>query len=175
MSERERRTKLTLEPLEGRVVPSAAVPNAGVTTSALVRGTGYLFLTGTAHGKVHQTPGNPNPGSTITFHGQGRLTSLGVVKVSGSLHSANLLAPMSAGGTVRLSNGRGTVTLSLDRPFATDVSPGDVPDPDVPGSYLFSLVEGTGAFARDLANGRVEVSLSGNFISLTFHGAPNRF
>lgn len=169
MSDGERRTKLTLEPLEGRVVPSTTVPNPGVTTTALIQGAGYLFLNGTAHGTVRHTPGNPDAGSVVTFHGQGQITPLGTVRVSGSLHGTGFIQSGTAGGTIQLSNNRGTVTLNLQGPS----QPGFTPAPS--GTYQFSLVKGTGAYAKDLADGTVDVSLSGNAISLTFHGLPNRY
>ncbi|MDR3635852.1 MAG: hypothetical protein P4L84_18765 [Isosphaeraceae bacterium] len=169
MNDGERRTRLTLEPLEGRVVPSSTVPSAPATTTALVQGAGYLFLNGSAQGHVHHAPTNPDAGSTITFRGHGQVTPLGAVKVSGSLQGTGFIRSGTAGGTVQLSNSHGSVTLSLEGPSQG----GFTPAPS--GTYQFHVVSGTGAFAKDLGDGTVDVNLVGDGISLTFHGAPNRY
>lgn len=169
MSDGERRTTFELELLEGRVVPSTVHAGLHVRPTALVRGTGYLFLNGTAQLQVHQVPGIPDTGTTYYVHGSGSVSPLGAVGLSGSLHGTGFIQMGSAGGTIQLSNGRGSVILSLVGP----PQPGFTPLES--GTYQFTMVKGTGAYAKDLANGTVDLTLSGNSISLTFHGAPNRF
>ena len=116
MSHAPRKKKLKLEPLEGRAVPSVAHPAAHVTPAALVRGTHYLVLNGTAHGQVQQEMSNPDIGATLDIQGQGTLTRLGAVQLSGSLHGTGFIASGYASGTITLTNSHGSVSLQLHGP-----------------------------------------------------------
>jgi hypothetical protein len=169
MADNERRSKPELESLEGRTVPSAAIPGAAVTPAALVHGAKYLFLHGTAHGKTHQTMLNPDVGVALALHGHGIVSPLGAVAVSGTLHGTGFIATGTPEGTITLSNARGSVTLKLVGPS----EPGFTPPPS--GTYQFSMVKGMGAYAKDLADGTIDLTLTGDTFSMTFHGAPNRF
>jgi hypothetical protein len=167
---RTNRTRLGIEPLEGRAVPSTGLhPGAAIHTSALVQGTQYLFLNGEAHGTTRTVRTNPDAGTTVALDGSGRVSPLGQVHVSGTLHGTGFIQQGQAGGTVRLSNARGSVTLSLEGP----TQGGFTPPPS--GTYRFTVESGTGAYAHALGTGTVDVTFRGRSFTLAFHGDPNHF
>jgi hypothetical protein len=166
---RTRRVQLGLEPLEGRAVLSAMHPGAAIHSAALVQGTQYLFLNGTIHGTTRNVPANPDTGATLALEGSGRLSALGQVHLSGTLHGTGFIQQGQAGGTIRLTNARGSVTLSLVGPTQAGAS---APQP---GTYAFTVESGTGAYERALGTGTVDLAFRGRSLTLTFHGAPNHF
>jgi hypothetical protein len=159
-----------VEPLEGRALLSTADPGAVVVPTALVRGVEYLFLNGSAHGTVQHKHGNPDTGAIVELHGSGRLTPLGKLShLSGTLVGTGFIQEGHAGGTILLSNARGSVTLSLVGPLQ-----GGFTAPSS-GTYHFTVAKGTGAYAHDVGTGTVDLTLGAQSFTMTFHGEPNRF
>jgi hypothetical protein len=160
---------LRIEPLEGRAVLSAVHPGVAVHPAAVVQGAQYLFLNGQVHGTSRNVPTNPDAGATLALEGSGRVTPLGQVHLSGTLHGTGFIQQGQAGGTIRLSNARGSVTLSLVGPTQNGFTPPQS------GTYSFTVESGTGAYAHSLGTGTVDLALRGRSFTLTFHGAPNHF
>jgi hypothetical protein len=172
MNHRNRRTRRTqpgLEPLEGRAVLSAVHPGVTVHPAALVQGAQYLFLNGQIHGTTRDVPTNPDTGATVALEGSGRLSALGQVHLSGTLHGTGFIQQGQPGGTIRLSNARGSVTLSLVGP----TQGGFTAPPS--GPYRFAVQGGTGAYAHAVGTGTVDVTLGARSFTLAFHGDPNHF
>ena len=167
---RRTRKRPTVEPLEERKAPSTLHLTASITPAALVRGAHYLFLNGTADGTFKSTPSPiPDLGSSIQLRGHGKLTTLGKVEVSGNLVGTGFIASGNAGGAIKLTNAKGSLTLNLTGPSQPGFT---VPQA---GTYQFTFEKGTGAYAKDVSDGSVDVSFSGSTFTLTFHGSPNRF
>jgi hypothetical protein len=172
MNHRNRRTRRTqpgLETLEGRAVLSTAHPGAAVVPAAVVRGAEYLFLNGQAHGTTRNVPTNPDAGATLALEGSGRISPLGQVRLSGALHGTGFIRQGHAGGTVQLTNARGSATLSLVGPTQAGFTP------PRPGTYSFTVEGGTGAYAHALGTGTVDLALHGRSFTLAFRGDPNHF
>jgi hypothetical protein len=150
-------------------VVSTAQHEAVVIPSAHVRGAEYLFLNGTLRGTVHQSPGNPDAGSLLSFQGHGKISPLGGVHFSGILHGADLNQADHAGGSLKLTSKNGSVTLQLDGPSR----PGH--QGPTSGTYAFLIIKGTGDHTKDLGNGSVIVTLERGSISFTFPNTPNQF
>lgn len=168
---RTRRAELAVEPLEGRVVLSTVHHMAAVNPAALINGVGYLFLNGTLHGKASTPTAPPIPdiGSSLSIQGQGKLSPLGSVRFSGTLHGTGFVATGEATGSLTLTNKRGSVTLSLEGP----PQPGFTPPGS--GTYQFHVTGGTKAYKKDIGSGTVDITLANGKITLTFHGSPNRY
>jgi hypothetical protein len=173
MNQRNRRTRRMqpgLEFLEGRAVLSSVSPGAAIHSTALVQGTTYLFLNGEARGAFRQKSVNPDIGVTFVLAGAGRVTPLGAVRLSGSLQGTGFIRPPGhAGGTIQLSNARGSVTLRLEGP----PQGGFTPPPSA--TYQFSVESGTGAYAHTVGTGTADIAFKGRSFTVTFHGAPNHF
>lgn len=163
------KARLSLESLEGRSMPSPMIPAPGPVPAALVRGTSYLFLNGTAHGKFMREPGIPDVGSSFVLYGNGRLTPLGASRVGGTFHGTGFVAHGQSTAQLTLSDARGSVTLSLEGP-----AQGGFADP-TSGTYNFSVVKGTHAFAHTIGTGTVDVTFDATGFHMSFHGDPNRF
>jgi hypothetical protein len=167
---RARRPEFRVEALEGRVVLSGAHASVAVSPAALIQGTSYLFLNGTVKGTYTTSMHAPDTGAMLTLQAKGTVTPLGQVTAKGTLHGPGFIKSGPISGTVTLTNKKGSVTLSLVGP----VVPGFTPPSS--GTYQFTFQKGTGTYANDIADGTVSVKLTkDNSISLTFHGAPNRF
>jgi hypothetical protein len=168
---RKRRAQFSVEPLEGRVVLSGMHHAAVVNPAALIKGAGYLFLSGTVHGKATgpTPPPIPDLASSESLEGKGRLSPLGQIHFSGTLHGTGFIAKGPETGTLTLTNKKGSVTLKLVGPTVNGFTPPQS------GTYQFSIASGTKAFAKDIGSGTVDIVLSSNKVTLTFHGAPNRY
>ncbi len=167
---RKRRTGPTVESLEERKTPSTVHPMSAVHPTALVRGVGDLFLNGTVTGTFRTNPAPlPDLASSIRLTGHGKVSPLHKVTVSGAISGTGLIATGQASGTIKLTNVKGSVTLNVTGPSQPGFS-----SPQA-GTYQFTFAKGTGAYAKELSDGTVDLSFSGNNFTLTFHGAPNRF
>ena len=154
-------------PNDGRVYKATSGAATPVATS-LVQGISYLYVQGSAHGTSTTVVGNPDVGTTLKLQGKGQIPNLGPVKISGSLHGTGFIASSQGiEGDLKLSNGKGTVTLHLQGPPVKGfTAPGS-------GTYSFSITGGTGAYKHDFGFGTVDLALKGHSFTLEFHGKPN--
>jgi len=178
--QRNRRAGIGVERLEGRVALSTVthvlppVPETGIgvvvrpSSGLLIRGVGYLYLNGPGSGTATPEVSRiPDVGSSVVLKGSANLTNLGAVSVKGTLTGTGFTAQGHFGGTIVLSNAKGSVTLDLVGPKA----PGfHAPSS---GEYHFTIEKGTGAYAKDVGRGTIEVTLGAHSFSLVFKGAPN--
>jgi hypothetical protein len=142
---------------------------AAPVPAALVRETQYLFLQGPVAGSVQNKPSRPDVGATDVLRGSGLVTPLGRVRVDGVLHGTGFIREGHAGGLLRLSNARGSVTLRLVGPAQAGFT---APQS---GAYRFVVTGSTGAFAHALGTGSVTLTLGPKVFALAFHGDPNHF
>jgi hypothetical protein len=176
-TKRDRRARFELETLEDRRLMSAEsgpgiknVPRA-VVPAAMVKGSTYLSLDGSGRGTFSQHRPLPDVGVADVFNGRARLSRLGVVKVTGSLSGTGFILQGHATGRLTLRNARGSVTLALTGPpeggFQAPAS----------GTHALAVAvkSGTGAYARAIGTGRVDLGLGSDNLKITFHGDPNRF
>lgn len=164
---RVRRASIGVEAMEGRVVLSTVHAMVLPTQGSLVRGVRDLDLQGSAQGAANRVFGNPDVGTAVVVHGSGQFSGQGKMQVIGSFHGTGFLAIGNLDGTLRLSNGKGSVTLQLRGPAAPRFTA------PTSGTYQFSIQKGTGAFAHDIGSGSVDVVLRARSFNLTFHGRPN--
>jgi hypothetical protein len=167
MSHQARRASIGVESLEGRSVLSTVHAMVLPVSTALLHGLNYLDLQGSAHGSPSTVVGNPDVGTTVDLQGTGKIQGLGSVKVSGMLHGTGFIASSHVEGPLKLSNGKGSVTLQLVSP-----AKGGFTAPSS-GTYAFSIQQATGAFAHHIGNGTVDLVLGAKSFTLSFHGAPN--
>jgi hypothetical protein len=95
----------------------------------------------------------PDVGTNYELSGQGQVLPLGQTTVTGGVHSLNFIRIGRAGGTLTLSDPRGTLTLQLIGPLAYGESP-------LPTRYDYTITGGTGAFAHDIGWGTAFLTLT---------------
>jgi hypothetical protein len=167
---RARRPELSCEPLEGRVVLSTSHVAGAAVPAALVKGVTYLFLNGSGQGSFSQPQAPiPDVGVTDVFKGKAFLKQLGAVTLTGSLTGTGFIAQGHATGTFILKNARGSITLAVTGP-----TEGGFHAPES-ATYAFAVTSGSGAYARTVGTGRVDLVLGSGTFTAAFHGDPNRF
>src|SRR5947209_1346661 len=120
------RSSFRVEPLEPRTLLSASPwPPAAASAAAQVQvaAAQAATLAGTIRGMYAFTSGIPDVGSTLRLSGSGRVQGLGPVRASGSVATTGFIASGHAGGTLTLSNPRGSVVLVLQGPTQPGFSP----------------------------------------------------
>lgn len=156
---RFRRRALQVEPLEGKVLLTAARVGAAAKAAALVAAQPFSII-GTL--KMPTT-------SVVTFTLNGQ--NMGSFKLSGKLGTmgqvnGKFVALLDANnnmtsGVLVLSNRKGTVTLSMSN------------DPGDQTAYGFKVASGTGAFAAATGSGKMATAgISANGRTMTFTVTP---
>lgn len=90
----------------------------------------------------------PDSGTTLALAGFGRVQPLGVVQVTGEIHTVGFVRRGRATGTLTLSNNRGTVTLDLEGPEQGGLAP-------PPPRLHYTVSGGTGDFESMTGAGKV--------------------
>jgi hypothetical protein len=146
-----------VEELESRAVPSSVpflVTGPSGMLGAHTQGNAAALLSGMLTGTCTPAPGVPDAGTHFNVHGSGKLSVLGHVSVTGTLHSTGYTRVGHAGGTLVLTTAHGSLTLQLEG----TLQPGFAP---LPAHWYFNVVKGTGAYAHLMASGTID-----------FHYAP---
>src|SRR5262249_21963193 len=94
----------------------------------------------------------PDVGVSYSLRATGKLGTLGTTTVTGSLTSLGFVATGRAGGTLTLTNARGSITLRLAGPPQTGVGA-------LPAQFQCSVAEGTGAYKHFQASGTIDLRL----------------
>ncbi len=152
----KRNQRLQFEVMESRVVLSTGLAGAPLASTALVIAPPFplprhheVVLNGLLSGS-YSAHTFPDAGTSYALSGQGRVRPLGPTNVTGSLHSLGFILQGHAGGTLTLSDSKGTLTLGLTGPLQSGFSP-------LPDQFDYEITGGTGAFAH--ATGRGTASL----------------
>lgn len=164
MTHQARRASIGVESLEGRAVLSTVHAMVLPVSTARQHGLSYLDLEGSAQGSPSTVVGNPDVGTTVDLRGAAQIQGLGSVKVSGMLHGTGFIASSHVEGPLKLTDGKGSVTLQLQSP-----AKGGFTAPSS-GTYTFSIEQGTGAFAHHIGNGTVALILKSSSFTIDFQG-----
>ena len=114
---------------------------AGVQTVTTQANTSHhVALNGQISGSWGIVPVPSDSGETELIHGSGKIRPLGEVNATGSLHGTGLIANGHAGGTVTMSNTKGSVTVLLTGPTQPAFT-------GIPSHFSFKIVSGTGQYA----------------------------
>jgi hypothetical protein len=110
--------------MEAREVLSAGLAGALLAIPARVIPPPHheLVLHGLLQG-TYSASSFPDAGTTYALSGQGQVAPLGPTGVTGSPHSLGFILHGHAGGTLTLSDARGTVTVQLTGPLQNGFSP----------------------------------------------------
>ena len=150
-----RNRRLQFEVMESREVLSASPAVAALASPAWVIRPGGLPLPNPLHHEVvlhgllsgsYSAHTFPDVGTSYALSGQGQVQPLGPTNVTGDLHSLGFILQGHAGGTLTLSNSKGTLTLGLTGPLQSGFSP-------LPGQFDYEITGGTGAFANATGQG----------------------
>jgi hypothetical protein len=140
-----------VEELESRAVPSS-VPFLATGVSGMLgahtQGNAAPVLSGMLTGTYTPAPGIPDAGLQFNIHGSGKLSVLGHVTVTGTLHTTGFTRAGHAGGTLVLTTASGSLTLQLEGAL----QPGFAP---LPTHWYFNVVKGAGAYAHVMASGTI--------------------
>jgi hypothetical protein len=147
-----RRTILRVEELGQRVLPSASPLAFHLTApfarphiapqDATLHGSGIALYT--THVQV------PDTGATYQLQGVGSFGGVGVVAITGELHSVGFILQGHATGTLTFTNAHGSVTLDLTGPTQSSFAP-------LPQRFQYQVVAGTGAYANLHASGTLQL------------------
>jgi hypothetical protein len=163
MNRRNNRTFLKLEYLEQRDLPSAGIPG---TEHFIVSGHQPIagihapqFHTnvvapssGQGKGTYTTTPSNPDTGSDYLLTGTGNFLNVTNAKITGSVNSPGNVSQGYAEGTITFTNAKGSVTLAL-------VGPEQTAFPLFPGHFIYTVENGTGAYAHVNGSGTLTLTL----------------
>ena len=149
---------LSLEALDGRVVPSAARLIDPVMTHPIVIAQAAHPLTGRGSGDYQSKQGNPDTGVTHKLHGSANLQGMGKVTVAGEIHGPGFIKSSTFTGkmTFRTGHGRVTVELTSFRPAGPA---------GLPVWYRYHVTQATGQFKgmHDSGSLRLDVQLHPSF------------
>ncbi len=148
MRRRRKTARPVLESMESRFLLSAQ----GVGPAAVMLARPMLALGGSVHGHYDESSVVPDAGRAVSFSGAGRVSGLGQVQFTGHFGTPGFISSGHATGTLVLSNGRGTVTLSLVGPTQPGFSA-------PPSTFAYTIVSGTGSHAARHGHGTLTMSL----------------
>ncbi len=158
------RASAGLEPLEGRNLLSHLAHPAGggmVSAEVLPSGPG-LSLQGAARGVLHRVQGSPDVGASASFSASGHLGGLGQARVTGTFWGTGAIIGGESSGELFVSNRSGTLDLRLLGPQSASFSS------PASGSYAYTVIGGTGAYAQTSGQGTIIATLGAKSIGLAF-------
>ena len=155
-----------VEPLEGRSLLSSLTPaHGGGKVSAEVLPSGpTLALPGSAHGLLHRVQGSPDVGASAGFAATGHLGGMGQVRVTGTVWGTGAIVGGEFSGEIFVSDHSGSMTLRLLGPQAASFTA------PASGSYAYTVVAGTGAYAQSTGHGTIAMTLGPRAVGLAFGG-----
>ena len=143
---------LSLEPLDGRVLPSSTMPVVGGPLPPV-----YIHpthpLAGRATGDYLSKRGNPDTGVTDTVHGTGHVFGMGDVTVTGTIHGPGFINSTTFTGTMTFKNAHGGVKVEL-----TSFRPAG--PAGLPVWYRYHVVKATGDYAGMHDNGSLRLDVT---------------
>jgi hypothetical protein len=150
----DRQLRPSVERIESRALLSVGMASmAGASAiHALAIRPHVLNLSGEASGRWSTSFGNPDVGRTTNLIGNGTISPLNAVSVTGSLHAPGFIARGRATGMLVLTNAQGSVTLQLRGPLQKGFSAR-------PSTFSFRIVDSSGAYARSIGRGTAQISL----------------
>jgi hypothetical protein len=152
------RLAIRVEELDARELPSAA-PVAPVVTEAHTapanppRELGPRALAGWIAGDFAVRPAIPDTGERIDLVGNGRLAETGRVTVTGHLTGVGMVWHGHATGTLTIRTAHGALTLELTGPEQGGFA-------KLPGTWHYTIVAGTGAYAHTHGHGTLHLGLA---------------
>lgn len=141
MSKQRHGLKPIVERLGGKVLCSGLLPGSSANAlTALAGANETVSLHGTLRGHLHSEVGIPDTGRTFSSSGTGFLAGQGRASVAGNLQTTGFIAEGHAQGTLKLTLGKGTITLQLtgisaQKGFAA-----------LPSTFTYTVTSGTGAY-----------------------------
>jgi len=148
---------LSLEALDGRVMPSATGPDPVMTHPIVIAQTAHP-LTGRGAGDYQSHRGNPDTGVTHKVHGSANLQGMGKVTVTGQIHAPGFINSSTFTGTMTFTTTHGKVTVEL-----TSFRPAG--PAGLPVWYRYHITQATGTFKgmHDTGSLRLDVQLYPSF------------
>ena len=152
-SSRKRKSRPVVESLESIAPPTSGLGGvaAPATIVAATSQGPHLTLSGTIHGTYLPAPTIPDIGGRLVLNGSGTLKNLPAFKVTGLLHTTGFIATGHATATLILTNGKGTIDVSLTGPLQHGFSP-------PPSSFTYLITGGTGKYVGAHGTGSVSYS-----------------
>lgn len=151
----QRHARLSLERLDGRILPSASPlgfvgPVAHSATAS--HSADQHALAGQGHGLYSYDAVQSGAGIEYRLDGLANLAGMGRVRVHGSVHSVGFVQSGQATGELTFSNAGGSVTVELVGPSQAGFSP-------LPGTFSYHVVAATGRYAGLTDSGTMSLAL----------------
>ena len=144
---------LSVEPLDGRVVPSATAPDPVMTHPIIVVHTTHP-LSGRGTGDYQSQHGNPDTGVTHKLHGTATLQGTGKVIVTGQIQGPGFINSTTFTGKMTFQNQSGKVVVDLTSFRAAGPA-------GLPVWYRYHITQATGKYhgMQDSGSLRLDVQL----------------
>lgn len=147
-----RSTKLSLEALDDRVVPSATpLPGTGGAGSAQTYHSSHP-LAGTGDGTYAGRSLIVDAGAAYHLTGHGTFGALGAVRIDGTIQGVGMIQSGHARGTLTFTTAHGSVTVQLDGPVQGAFAP-------IPTWFNYHIVHATGHYAALKDQGTLRIDL----------------
>jgi hypothetical protein len=152
-----RRTRMEVEQLGDRILPSAAalpLPLPPAVAPLTAHPPQHHPLAGHGQGQYTQLLVPADLGGVFDLKGSADLAGLGRVTVTGRVNSVGFIRDGHAEGTLTFTNARGSVTVQLQGPEQPGFSP-------LPEGFHYRVVGSTGAYKGLAAQGSLKLVLHG--------------
>lgn len=147
--------RLQVEELDGRILLSGVTHSPqvlGPSLSSQASAAPVVQLNGSIFGQYTTGQTVPDTGTNYNLFATGKVGTLGKIAVSGSLTTPGYVITGRAGGTVTLSNTKGSITLRLVGPVENGFGA-------LPQHFLFTVDHGTGAYSHFQTSGTIDLKL----------------